>query len=62
MSENNEKRKAELLELQRIRNLLMLQLLKNGATSREIDLATGIGASNIRGMFPKVKRKGKDSE
>jgi len=61
MSENNEKRKDELLELQRIRNLLILQLIKNGATSREIDLATGMGAGNIRAMFPKVKKKGKDS-
>lgn len=62
MSENNEKRKDELLELQRIRNLLVLQLIKNGATSKEIGLATGMGASTIRKMFANVKRKGKDSE
>jgi len=62
MSESDEKRKDELLELQRIRNLLMLQLIKNGATSKEIGLATGMGASTIRKMFPKVKRAGKDSQ
>jgi len=56
------KKRDELVELQRIRNLLILQLLKSGATSKEIDLATKMGASNIRGMFPGVKRTGKDSE
>jgi hypothetical protein len=47
-----------LKELQSIRNLLILQLLKNGATSEEINLATGMGAGNIRALFPKVKKKG----
>lgn len=53
-------RKDEFKELQSIKNLLILQLLKNGATSEEIDLATKMGAGNIRTMFPKVKKKGKD--
>jgi hypothetical protein len=47
----------ELKELASIKRLLILQLLKNGATSEEIDLATGMGAGNIRGMFPGVKKK-----
>ncbi|MGD6810107.1 MAG: hypothetical protein ACQCN3_10465 [Candidatus Bathyarchaeia archaeon] len=55
--EKSRKRRDELKELQSIRNLLILQLLKSGVKSEEIDLATGMGASNIRGMFPKVKKK-----
>jgi hypothetical protein len=63
MSEEKHKgKKDELKELQSIRNLLILQLLKSGVTSDEIDLATKMGASNIRAMFPRVKRKGKISE
>ena len=50
------KRRDELRELQSIRNLLVLQLLKSGTTSEEINLATGMGAGNIRGMFPNLKR------
>ncbi len=42
-------------ELRQIRNLLMLLSLKMGATSDEIDYATGMGASNVRRMFP-IKR------
>lgn len=49
------KRRNELKELQSIRNLLILQLLKSGATSEEINLATGMGASNVREMFPNVR-------
>lgn len=60
MSERKRGRKKdELVELRSIRNLLILLLLKIGATSREIDFATGMGASNIRRMFPGVKREGK---
>ena len=63
MSEEKRGRKRdELMELRSIRNLLILQLLKSGATSEEIDLATGMGASNIRRMFPKVKKRGEISE
>jgi hypothetical protein len=42
-------------ELRQIRNLLILVALKSGATSDEVDYATGMGAANIRNMFP-VKR------
>jgi hypothetical protein len=42
-------------EMKRVRNLLMLIALKSGATSDEVDYATGTGAPNIRAMFP-VKR------
>ena len=44
-----------LKELRQIKNLLILSLLKTGATSDEVNYATGMGATNIRGMFP-VKR------
>ncbi len=56
MSEGTNGRKKELKELQSIKNLLILQLLKSGASSEEIDKATGQGASNIRAMFPNVKK------
>ena len=42
-------------ELRQIRNLLILLALKSGATSDEVHYATGMGAPNIRSMFP-VKR------
>lgn len=42
-------------ELRQIRNLLILVALKSGATSDEVHYATGMGAANIRAMFP-VKR------
>lgn len=58
MSEEKRGRKSdEVIELRSIRNLLILVLLKIGATSKDIDLATGMGASNIRRMFPGVKKK-----
>lgn len=60
--EKHRKKRNELIELQSIRNLLVLQLLKSGATSEEIDLATRMGAGNIRTLFPGVKKKGKTSE
>jgi hypothetical protein len=56
------KRRTESKELQSIRNLLILQLLRNGTSSEEIDKATGMGASNIRAMFPGIKKKGKQVE
>ena len=56
--EKSRKKRDELKELQSIRNLLIVQLLKVGATSEEIDLATGMGAGNIRNMFAGVKKKG----
>ena len=48
-----------LKELRQIKNLLMLSLLKAGVNSDEVDLATGMGASNIRAMFPIKRRKKK---
>lgn len=45
----------ELKELQRIRNLLILIAMKSAASSDEVHYATGMGASNIRAMFP-IKR------
>ena len=64
MSEEKRRRKRdELVELQSIRNLLIISLLKNGATSKEIDMATGMGAGNIRAKFVGVKRrKGQELE
>lgn len=44
-----------LKELRNIKNLLMLSALRAGATSDEVNYATGMGAANIRAMFP-VKR------
>jgi hypothetical protein len=42
-------------ETRQIRNLLILLALKSGATSEEVNYATGMGATNISRMFP-VKR------
>ncbi len=42
-------------EMKRLRNLLILIALKSGATSDEVHYATGMGAPNIRAMFP-IKR------
>ena len=56
MSEDKVARDKEVVkELKSIKNLLIVQLLKSGATSEEIDLATGMGAGNIRTKFGKVK-------
>jgi hypothetical protein len=46
-----------LKELHQVKNLLMLLLLKLGATSDELDIAVGMGAGNIRGAFPVRKIK-----
>jgi hypothetical protein len=63
MSENKVKRnKSDSKEMQSIRNLLILQLLRDGATSEEIDKATRMGAGNIRAMFPGIKKKAKVEE
>lgn len=37
----------------------MLKLPETPQTHKEIDLATGMRAGNIRSMFPGVRRKGK---
>jgi hypothetical protein len=42
-------------DLRQIRNLLILVALKSGATTSEVDYATGMGADNVSRMFP-VKR------
>lgn len=61
--EKRKRKRDELVELQSIRNLLIISLLKNGATSKEIDIATGMGAGNIRAKFVGVKRrKGQELE
>ena len=60
--EKSRKKKDELAALNSIRNLLILQLLKGGTTSEEIDMATKMGAGNIRAMFPGVRKKGKRGE
>jgi hypothetical protein len=50
-------------ELRQIRNLLILVGLKSGATSDEVNYATGMGAANIRKMFPaKRGRQKKQAE
>ncbi len=51
-------------ELKRIRNLLVLMTLKSGASSDEVNYATGMGAANIRAMFPvkRGKRKTRKSD
>jgi hypothetical protein len=53
-----------LKEIKRVKNLLILIALKSGASSDEVDYATGMGAANIRAMFPvkRGKRKPKKTE
>ena len=64
MSDKRRKgRRDELTELQSVRDLLIILLLKIGATSEEINIATGMGAGNIRAKFTGVKkRKGQELE
>lgn len=47
-----------LKELRQVKSLLILLLLKLGTTSDELDIAVGMGAGNIRTMFPirKIKK------
>jgi hypothetical protein len=52
---NNSDMDKVLKELRNIKNILMLSALRGGATSDEVNYATGMGAANIRSMFP-VKR------
>jgi hypothetical protein len=51
MQENDKTQK----ELRQIRNLLILVAMKLDATSDEVHYATGMGAANIRALFP-IKR------
>jgi NADH/NAD ratio-sensing transcriptional regulator Rex len=46
-----------LQELQSIKKLLVLLLIKSGATSEEIGRALGVDSSTIRKMFPMRKTK-----
>ncbi len=46
----------ELKELRSIKSLLILLLLKSGASSDEINKAVSMGAPNIRRQFPGVKK------
>ncbi len=39
-------------ELRQIRNLLILVALKSGATTTDVDYATGMGRENISRIFP----------
>jgi hypothetical protein len=43
---------AIVKELRRIRDLLIVLLLKSGATSEQVDHAAKMGAANIRARFP----------
>lgn len=54
VQEEGKNREAEkfLKELKHIKNLLIISLLKTGTTSEEVNYATGMGAANIRRMFP----------
>jgi hypothetical protein len=49
----------ELKELRSIKKLLVLIALRSGASPESIDEATGMGAGNIRAMFPEKKREKK---
>jgi len=51
----------ELKELKSIKKLLVLMALRSGASSEDVDAATGMGAGNIRGLFPTKKREKKES-
>ena len=46
----------ELKELKSIKNLIILLLLKSGATSDEINKAVDMGAGNVRRLFPGVRK------
>lgn len=48
---------STLKELQSIKKLLILLLIKSGATSEEIGHAIGIDSSAVRKMFPMRKTK-----
>lgn len=54
--EKSPKAQDTIKELKAIKNLLIIQLLKSGATSEEIDIATGMGAGNVRAKFGKIKQ------
>jgi hypothetical protein len=49
----------ELKELRSIKKLLALIALRSGASPENIHEASGMGAGNIRAMFPEKKREKK---
>lgn len=49
--------KEELEELRMIKKLLMYQLIRDGANSIDLSMATGIPEGSIRVMFPMKKLK-----
>ena len=62
MKTNAQLRNEDSEDLQCVKNLLILQLIRDGATSEEISLALRAGKvspSNIRMAFPirKIKKK-----
>ena len=46
-----------LKELEHIKKLLILQLVRDGATSEEIGLVLGITGARVRQVFPMKKLK-----
>ena len=54
-----EKKDEVTRELEAIKNLLILNLIKIGATSEEIGRAVKVDSSVIRRMFPMKKTKNK---
>jgi uncharacterized protein YerC len=61
--DQEERRKVDRVfkELKAIKNLLIVLLLKTGATLDEVNYATGMGVANISRIFP-VKRGRKKLE
>jgi len=55
--DQEEKREVDraFKELKAIKNLLIVLLLKTGATLEEVNYATGMGVANISRIFP-IKR------
>lgn len=50
-------KKSELKELEQIKRLLVLQLIKDGVTATEIGKALGITQQRVSQMFPVSKLK-----
>lgn len=48
-------------EVRQIRDLLILIAINSGMTPDEVNLATGMGAGNIRARFPISRKKRKKS-
>ena len=57
INKSNNSEEQSLKELRQIKGLLILLLIKLGATSEEIAQASGVGESTIRTMFPMRKIK-----